>query len=161
MDSDLNGEGSETQDAGPPDSLETVTSNRWFTLAETQDGYGIWARDADRSQAPLARFGEDVDGFAAADAQFRTWTRRMRLFGQLPGILAWIVGVGVVLWIVSTIVNTVWVLVVIGDFPSYSSEFPQRVQTLAEVAYALWVGSLGLMLMLWLWRRSREDLPVV
>jgi hypothetical protein len=62
---------------------------------------------------------------------------------------------------VSTIVNTVWVLGVIGDFPSYSSEFPQRVQTLAEVAYALWVGSLALMLMLWLWRRSREDLPLV
>ena len=41
MDSDLNGEGSETQDARPPDSLETVTSNRWFTLAETEDGYGI------------------------------------------------------------------------------------------------------------------------
>ena len=161
MDSDLNGEGSETQGARTPDRLETVTSNRWFTLAETEDGYGIWMRDADRVQAPLATFGEDVDGFAAADDQFRRWTRRMRLFGQLPGILAWAVAIGVVLWVVSTIVTTVWVFGAIGDFPGPSSELPQRVQTISQVAYAVWVGALALMLMLWLWRRSREDLPLV
>ena len=85
----------------------------------------------------------------------------MRLFGQLPGILAWTVAVGVVLWVVSTIVTTIWVLGVIGDFPSPASDVPQRVQTLSEIAYAVWVGALALMLMLWLWRRSREDLPVV
>ena len=49
-----------------PDSLETIAKNRWYVLAETEDGYGIWTRDPDwqqheanHSTYPFRRFQDD------------------------------------------------------------------------------------------------------
>jgi hypothetical protein len=160
--------GSEEDEARPSDAdgqiqLERVASNRWFVLAETEDGYGIWPRSAGKDSAPILEFDEDADGFVEADEEYRRRSRQMRLFTQLPGVLAWIVAIGVIQWFVLTAYVNIWSLLTTQNVASSEFDYwlPYQAQNLVQIAYALWLGALGLMVMLWLLRRSREEPPVV
>jgi hypothetical protein len=137
---------------------ESVSANRWHLLDLTEDGYGIWRREDPAGSAPIAVFDDDADGFTAANAEFRRRTRQMRLFSQFPEVLAWVVAVGVILWFLTVLISTTTLFRnnlggssrAFGDLLEWSEEFMQ-------VAYALWLGALALMVMLWLLRRARDE----
>lgn len=143
------------------DASEAIARNRWFTLAVTDDGYAIWARSTDDARTPLAVFGGDDVGFADADERYRRWTRRMRLFAQLPIVLGWVVAIGVTLWFVSTTTNVIWTLGILGGSAGSTTLPPEWIRDVISLTYALWVGALAIMVMLWLVRRSYEDPPGV
>ena len=137
---------------------QVISTNRWLVLAETDDGYGLWLRGAARSSPPFATFGQDAEGFTDASREFRRRTSQIWLNAQLVPLLSWNVVVGVIVWVVCDSIFALWnasrfTSTEIGSVPS----LPFWVQGLGQVAYALWVGSLGVMVMLWLLRRSRED----
>ena len=146
-----------------PDSLETIAKNRWYVLAETEDGYGIWTRDTDLNDAPFANFGEDEAGYIAAADEFKRRTRQMRLFSQLPEILAKVVAVGVILWFVLIVLTSV--MAAIDAFATRSSSESELVAftttrwfyEFTQVMYAMWLGALALMVALWLLRRARDE----
>lgn len=148
---------STTDDIASEDALAVVATNRWFVLAETPDGYGIWPLEADRTGPPIVEFGEDEEGFAAADIDFRRRTREIRLFGVAPTYLAWVVVVGVGLWVLTSVIAALWTLNVIRVGPRDSmTTFPDWVFGISNISYPLWVGALAILITLWLLRRSRE-----
>jgi hypothetical protein len=138
--------------------LQVVAANRWFVLAETRDGYGIWRGEDDRTDPPLAEFGEDEEGFAEAEREYRRRTRAIRLFAIVPTYLAWAVVVGVTLWVVANVLISLWSLNLIRlETVAFDNDLFVWVQAIISVTYALWVGSLAILIMLWLLRRSRDD----
>ncbi len=135
-----------------------VESSRWFVLAETADGYELWQRDADPGDPPLAVFSGKDQGFEAADLEFHGRTRQMRLFVQVPAILAWVVAISVLLWFSLVVFTEAWA-VNETRAGSTSGTLPELVPAATQVAYSAWIGSLGVMVMLWLLRRSKEEAP--
>ena len=150
-----------TDDFASEDALAVVATNRWFVLGETPDGYGIWPLEADRTGPPIVEFGEDEQGFAAADTDLRRRTREIRLFAVAPTYLAWVIVVAVTLWVVSSLVTSLWSLNLFWIGPdAFEGEAFGWVQAISSMTYSLWVGALAILIMLWLLRRSRED-PIV
>ena len=147
-----------TDGVASEDALAVVSANPWFVLAETPDGYGIWPLEADRTGPPIMEFGEDEQGFAAVDSDFRRRTRDIRLFGVVPTYLAWVIVVAVTLWVVSSVFTSLWSLNLIRLGPDgFEGDAFAWVQAISTVAYSFWVGALALLIMLWLLRRARED----
>jgi hypothetical protein len=143
------------------DELGIVAKNRWYVLAETEQGYGLWVRKGWEDGAAFAVFGKDPEGFTQAYALLRKRTRQMRLFAQLPEMLAWVVAIGAIVWVGGSIAYAVVYLRVIFGHPGLSARLPIFLEEFIRVAYSIWLGAIALMVMLWLLRRSREDPPVV
>lgn len=139
------------------DEWETITWNRWFEL-RAADGYGIWRRGAELDAEPIVRFNADEAGFEEAEHELRRRTRELRLFFQLPLLLSFVVAVGAVAYVMLTALQALWLIGVIGqDAADQTRAYDFGV--LAQLANALWLGSLGTMLALWLVRRAREERP--
>jgi hypothetical protein len=136
------------------DAPELITWNRWYEL-RAHDGYGIWRRGAPPDARPLARFDEDEAGFDAAEREFRRRSKELRLFYQTPIVLAWVVGIGAVVYVVLLGWQTAAYLALTnsqtGDGP------PFWVEAAAQFAYAVWLAALGVMAMLWLVRRAHQE----
>ena len=99
-----------------PDQLDVVSQSRWYVLAETELGYGIWRVGQPRTEPPLRTFGEDADAFSDADREFRRRNRWMRTHVTLPKFLAGVVFVAILIWIVaSAIVNGSYIFAALGD----------------------------------------------
>ncbi len=138
--------------------LQVVSTSRWLVLAETRDGYGIWRRDDDRSGLPIAEFGEDEEGFASADREFRHRVRMIRLFATVPTVLAWCVAVGVCVWVLTGLYLTLWTMSLLPrSFQEQVGGPPTFVSAASTMSYDIWVGALAVLIMLWLLRRARED----
>jgi hypothetical protein len=145
------------------DELGIVSKNRWYVLAETEEGYGLWVRQGWEDGAPFAMFGKDAEGFTKADGLLRKRTRQMRLFAQLPEILAWVVVIGAIAWVSALAVYVIAYTFDVFQHPQSSlvARIPIALGQLAQLAYAIWLAALGLMVTLWILRRVREDPPVV
>lgn len=138
--------------------LQVISTSRWLVLAETRDGYGIWRRDDDRSGPPIAGFGEDEEGFAGADREFRHRVRMIRLFATAPTVLSWCVSIGVSVWVLTGLYLTLWNMSLLPrSFTEAIGGAPTFVFAANTMSYDVWVGALAVLIMLWLLRRTRED----
>jgi hypothetical protein len=145
-------------ESSDPVELQVVSTSRWLVLAETRDGYGIWRRDDDRSGPPIAEFGEDAEGFASADREFRRRVRMIRLFATVPTVLSWCVAVGVCVWVLTGLYLTLWTMSLLPrSFEEQMGGPPTFVSAAGTMSYDIWVGALAVLIMLWLLRRTRED----
>lgn len=142
-------------EAGAGDELGVVSQGRWYVLAETEDGYGIWRSGQPRSDPALAEFAGDADGFADADREYRRLDHWMRVHHQLPRVLSWIVFVAAPIWVLATSIDTLWSYLATGT-SGLGSGPPVWVGVLAQFAQPLWEGALAVMLALWLLRRAQE-----
>ena len=143
----------------PPDQLDVVSQSRWYVLAETELGYGIWRVGQPRTEPPLRTFGEDADAFSDADREFRRRNRWMRTHVTLPKFLAGVVFVAILIWIVaSAIVNGSYIFAALGDPGGFFQRHlpPVWLRFVESLANNLWVGALVVLLTLFLLRRSSE-----
>ena len=132
-----------------------VSRSRWYVLAETEDGYGIWRAGQPRSDPPVAAFAEDAEGFADADREYRRLNRWMRVHHQLPRALSWIVFIAAPVWVLATSIDTLWSYMATGG-SRLGSGPPAWVEVLAQFAQPVWEGALAVLLALWLLRRAQE-----
>jgi hypothetical protein len=143
----------------PVDEANVIARSRSYELVETSDGYAIW-RAGDPSGAPLAVFPGDDAGYAAADRDFRRRNRQVRTYVILPKVLAAVVFVFAPLWVVLKMTADGWDLFVVLDGGSLGSGAAYRDVRFAEgVAYAVWLGSLAILLALFLLRSVDPGAP--
>jgi hypothetical protein len=148
---------SEREDADDLVELQVVSTSRWLVLAETHNGYGIWRRDDDRTGPPIVEFGEGEEDFNLADREFRRRVRAIRLFSALPTVLAWCVVVGVCIWVLTSLFITLWTLSLLPhSLQDQIDGPPTLVSAAVAVSYNVWVGSLAVLIMLWLLRDRRD-----
>jgi hypothetical protein len=146
----MDSNGGEADDEAP----QLITRNRWYEL-RADDGYGIWRRGAPPGGEPLARFEDDVAGLDAAEREYRRRSKEVLLFYQVPSVLAWVVGVGALVYVVLLGWQTATYLALTDSLSGGGPPF--WLQASAQFAYAVWLAALGVMAMLWLVRRARQE----
>jgi hypothetical protein len=133
-------------------AFEYLAGNRRYVVGRDDEGYGVWPAGEETDEA-LERFPDDDAGSEAAFDRFVVLTRR----GRIPRVLS-------VLFVVAVIDGLIWCL--IGAYQTWRSvegfdfasegerSFSRVLDTLSTLAYPVFVVSVGMFILLWLWSRD-------
>ncbi|MEX2458983.1 MAG: hypothetical protein WD770_08365 [Actinomycetota bacterium] len=134
-----------TEVLGTSAEFEVIEQNRRYMLGATGDFYGVW--DKEGPEGPLQRFPAEDDGYAQAELLFRQLTRIDRKEREAwRGWLGWSVGLGIAVWVGLGVVSFVYYVA------EWQLPFSDWLFAIGVVAFRVWVGGLGALLLIALYR---------
>jgi hypothetical protein len=133
--------------------FETFDANRWFVVARDVEGYGVWRLDDLEVDDPIARFGDDDDGYRSAADHWRELTREGRRQRWLPRLKWVVVILSAIVWSITAAISAILFLQVGITLLEGSGVYDTLVrwsQLASSVAMPLTLGGFAIYAVLWL-----------